>query len=546
ATATNGSGTVTVAQYAANPAPASNTFSGNGAYFDVHVAPGSTFTSLTIQDCSTNSGSQAYWYSPTGGWTLASNQSYNASTGCITITANSTGTPTITQLTGTYFTFAKATATVALGSLSQTYDGTAKNATATTTPAGLSVGFVYSQNGAAVTSPINAGSYAVTATVNDANYQGSATDTLVINKAVTSIALGNLSQTYDGTAKAATATTTPTGLSGVTLSYSQGSATVASPTNAGSYAVVASLNNANYQAPNATGTLVIAKADQNITFGALASKTYGDPAFTVSATASSGLPVSFSATGNCTVTGSSVTITGAGSCTITAAQAGNTNYNAAANVIQSFAIAKATPVIAWANPADIVLSTTLGTSQLNASSSFQSSPLAGAFTYTPAAGAVLGVGPQTLSVTFAPTDSADFNSSTTTVTINVRYASGSACDGAAGHTILPPINADGTSVFKQGNTVPAKFRVCDANGTSIGSPGVVTSFTLVQITSGTVVQTVTATVDSTTPDSAFHWDATGQQWIFNVSTSGLSANSTYTYRILLNDTTTITMTFGLK
>ncbi len=106
ATATIGSGTVTVAQYASNPAPASSTFRGNGSYFDVHVAPGSTFTSLTIQDCSTNGGTQAYWYSPTGGWTLASNQSYNAATGCIAITANNTGTsPTIAQLTGTYFTF---------------------------------------------------------------------------------------------------------------------------------------------------------------------------------------------------------------------------------------------------------------------------------------------------------------------------------------------------------------------------------------------------------------------------------------------------------
>ncbi len=48
----------------------------------------------------------------------------------------------------------------------------------------------------------------------------------------------------------------------------------------------------------------------------------GDPPFTVSATASSGLPVSFAASGNCTVNVALVTLTGAGSCTITASQAG--------------------------------------------------------------------------------------------------------------------------------------------------------------------------------------------------------------------------------
>jgi hypothetical protein len=58
----------------------------------------------------------------------------------------------------------------------------------------------------------------------------------------------------------------------------------------------------------------IAKASQTITFGALGAKTLADGPFTVSATASSGLPVSFaSATAAvCTVDGSTVTITGAG------------------------------------------------------------------------------------------------------------------------------------------------------------------------------------------------------------------------------------------
>ena len=106
-------------------------------------------------------------------------------------------------------TVTKASATITLGSLSQTYDGAAKPATATTIPTGLTVTFTY--NGSA-TVPISAGSYTVVATINDANYQGSATNTLVINKASSSIVLGSLSQTYNGAAKPATATTVPSGL----------------------------------------------------------------------------------------------------------------------------------------------------------------------------------------------------------------------------------------------------------------------------------------------------------------------------------------------
>src|SRR5207248_1227100 len=70
-------------------------------------------------------------------------------------------------------------------------------------------------------------------------------------------------------------------------------------------------------------------------------KTYGDADFAISATASSSLAVSFAASGNCTVAGANVHLTGAGACTITASQGGDTNYNAAPDVAQSFQINKA-------------------------------------------------------------------------------------------------------------------------------------------------------------------------------------------------------------
>jgi FtsP/CotA-like multicopper oxidase with cupredoxin domain len=81
-----------------------------------------------------------------------------------------------------------------------------------------------------------------------------------------------------------------------------------------------------------------AQAPQTITFGPLVDKTFGDPDFNVSASASSGLPVSFAAAGDCTVAGTLVSLTGVGSCTITASQAGNASWLPAPNVPQTFNI----------------------------------------------------------------------------------------------------------------------------------------------------------------------------------------------------------------
>src|SRR5207253_7160434 len=115
----------------------------------------------------------------------------------------------------------------------------------------------------------------------------------------------------------------------------------------------------------------------------------------------------------CTVTGTTAQITGAGTCTVTATQAGDFTYNAAPPVDRTFVIAKATPVITWANPADIVYGTALGGTQLNATAN-----VAGTLTYTPAAGTMLnaGVG-QMLSVSFAPADSSNYTGASKSVLV---------------------------------------------------------------------------------------------------------------------------------
>ena len=150
--------------------------------------------------------------------------------------------------TGT-MTVAKMAVPVALGNLVQAYDGTKRNATATTVPSDLAVDFTYDGRSAA---PTAIGSYVVTATVSDLNYAGSATGTLVVGKGEATIALGSLEQHYDGTPKSATATTAPGGLA-VDLTY-DGWANA--PTAEGNYEVVATVSDANYTG-SASGTLAI-------------------------------------------------------------------------------------------------------------------------------------------------------------------------------------------------------------------------------------------------------------------------------------------------
>ena len=123
-------------------------------------------------------------------------------------------------------------------------------------------------------------------------------------------------------------------------------------------------------------------------------------------------------------------------------------------------------------------------------------------------------------------------------TFQILYSS-EPCLGSPGRDVLQPINRDAastTSAFKKGSTVPVKFRVCDFYGHSIGTAGVVTSFELVKKLNGTgSEELVTEDIVSTTPDTAFRWSSTDQQWIFNLNTKNLAVGYTYYYEIGLGD-----------
>ncbi len=79
------------------------------------------------------------------------------------------------------------------------------------------------------------------------------------------------------------------------------------------------------------------------------------------------------------------------------------------------------PNIVWSQPADIRVGTALSSAQLDAQAYDPNGDFAigGSYTYSPDVGAVLGLGTQTLTVTFTPYDTTDYVGASTTTTINV-------------------------------------------------------------------------------------------------------------------------------
>src|SRR6202011_2192595 len=94
----------------------------------------------------------------------------------------------------------------------------------------------------------------------------------------------------------------------------------------------------------------------------------------------------------------SVPAAGTDTLSVTFTPTDTSSYTTATATVQ-IVVGKATPVITWANPAGIPYGTALSGTELNASTT-----VAGSLVYTPAVGAILTAGTNSLSVTFTPTD----------------------------------------------------------------------------------------------------------------------------------------------
>ena len=93
-------------------------------------------------------------------------------------------------------------------------------------------------------------------------------------------------------------------------------------------------------------SFAVAKVSQAIAFSALSDKVFGEAPITLEAQATSGLPVNFRVvSGQADITGNRVTLRGAGKIEIEASQPGDARWEAAAAVVRSFAVAKASQTI---------------------------------------------------------------------------------------------------------------------------------------------------------------------------------------------------------
>jgi uncharacterized repeat protein (TIGR01451 family) len=364
------------------------------------------------------------------------------------------------------YSIAKANQTITFGALGDKTYGDADFSVSATASSGFTVSFAASGNCTVTGSTVHitgGGSCTITASQGgDSNYNAAPNvdrsfNIAKANQTITFAALGD--KTYGDADFSVSATAS----SGLIVSFAaSGNCTVTGSTvhitGGGSCTITASQGgDSNYNAaPNVDRSFNIAKADQTITFGALADKTYGDADFSVSASASSGLTVSFAASGNCTVTGSTVHLTGAGSCTITASQAGDSGYNAATDVARSFNIAKATATVTLGN-----LSQTYDGTPKSASATTNPPGLNVTITYTLVPGA--GRSPNVAS---NPTNAGSY---TVQATIDDPNYEGSASDTLVIAKADATINVNGYSGVYDGNSHGATGTATGAQSEDLSS-----------------------------------------------------------------------------
>lgn len=203
-----GEGTVNILQYASDPV-GSPSFSPSGVYFDASNSSDSSFRSEVIQDCDLQGGTILMWWNPAansgqGAWQPVVGDpgpSYTSGPpACISVTLDSTTSPSISELTGTVFGLATGSqapqitsassniAVIGLGSYSFTVTTSGSPVAAISESGALPTGLSYKDNGngtATISGTLStkavAKSYPITLTAT--NSQGTDSQTFVLNVA---------------------------------------------------------------------------------------------------------------------------------------------------------------------------------------------------------------------------------------------------------------------------------------------------------------------------------------------------------------------------
>ena len=308
--------------------------------------------------------------------------------------------PTVTAT----LTVNKATLTLTAANASRPYN--TPNPTFTGTLTGAVNGDTFTESFATTATIASvAGTYPITPSAtgtNLANYTVSATNgTLTITPASTSstITWTPASLTY-GTGLGAAQLNATSTIAG-TFTYTPALGAILPAGAQTLSATFTPTDTADYAPQTVTATLTVNKATLTLT-AANASRPYNTPNPTFTGTLSGAVNGdTFTESFATTATIASV----AGTYPITPSATGTNlaNYTVSAtNGTLTITPASTSSTITW-TPAALTYGTGLGAAQLNATST-----IAGTFTYTPVAGAILPAGAQTLSATFTPTDTADY------------------------------------------------------------------------------------------------------------------------------------------
>ena len=266
----------------------------------------------------------------------------------------------------------------------------------------------------------NAGTQKITVTCTPYNrfeYEPvTATVALTVNPVVLTVTAENTSRGY-GAANPTFQYTITGFVHGDGVSVVKGTpalSTAATPTSPlGNYPITPSLGSlsaANYTFQFVNGTLAVTQATPSIAWAAPAAITYGTPLSSTQLNASTPVPGTFS------YSPAPGTIPSAGQQTLTVIFTPNdtTDYTTATAAV-TLTVNPQTPRISWAAPAPITYAVALGNAQLDAHAN-----VPGTLVYTPARGAILTAGTQTLSVTFTPTDTVDYTAATDSVSLTVN------------------------------------------------------------------------------------------------------------------------------
>ena len=300
--------------------PTSFTYNGSAQGPTITPSPSNATWSVTAgQQSATSPGS----YSTTA----TANGSFTGTSGSVSWTINKAGQSAVSITSGSSFTYGGSyTATASGGNgTGAIVWGLGAGSTATGANIDPSTGAVTASSvGTVVIHAYRAG---------DSNYYQAATTSdfpVTVNPIAATFSLSATGFTFNGSAQGPTISATPAG-----ATFTPGG--TMSATNAGGYTATATATG-NYTGSNSSLSWSIGVANQTISFNNPGTQNFRTP-LTLNATASSGLPPAYTvASGPATVTNNVVTFTGTGSVRITASQAGNSNYNAATSVDQTFTV----------------------------------------------------------------------------------------------------------------------------------------------------------------------------------------------------------------